>query len=389
MTRKTNTITYPFWMLEDLCPTEADILYHLEDWFKEKNHSFRQNYRDGTRYHKGQITKFTSQDRYRSTRWKRHYAKRVFAIRRAITEFGLLMYAQSEHKVKTWGLMNCPPSGGVWTAKNYPARPHLCHHMLCPWCYMRRYEYLKNACRLPETYTLQSPSSADTQCLGFGSFVNCTLFWAYQDWAPDVLTASNSLLYSPPEPWNTSGFDELTSACERYMKSKHPGQVSMRLHSPVIKLIQRDGVDVPVVGIMIAYVSAGSQTAETPQKIEHPQENLTLPGKVINIQRSENTEVGELLRAVQPFPLHALYSNPVDVPGFKTTTVGPQVTMSVLEAFKGKHAYRVTGRNRVRPVLQGSTSYKSSCSQQQCASSEESRTAVLRSREGGRLSLAI
>ena len=169
------------WKLEEIFPNFGDLLSNLDSWFEQSDHlhQFYKGRYSGQRYHKGQIGRFTQQDRRSGTKWKSHVARRLFAVHRALVDTCTKFHGMGDSAL--WLPKNCPPSGGRWTsdvhyAQNNPTGKR-CRHFLCPWCYLREFHDLRRIALFKDTSKVVLRSrDHSAKAAGLKNPVNITLF---------------------------------------------------------------------------------------------------------------------------------------------------------------------------------------------------------------------
>jgi hypothetical protein len=156
------------WKLEELYPRHAELLDTLDKWFSDPASSFHRGYHCGNAYHPGQIQKFYARQNRDGSKWMVRTAKRLFAVRRAVIKKSKYLLEAGLPDSETWLLRNCRPSGGKWV----PVGPRngftgsQCGSVLCPWCWMRRFETLKRILTTPEDQDVKTHRGKTTKGLG-------------------------------------------------------------------------------------------------------------------------------------------------------------------------------------------------------------------------------
>lgn len=149
------------WFLDEIIVPNIHSFHLLDEWYSREFHSFMEDvFHDGVKFHRGNITQFTKEDyRLNTTKesknnWRQSMAKRLFGIRCAAARrfTALNRYADSTLKNPFaandyWLACNCRPACGKWHVQNPNHNPRNptgkpCEHRFCPWCYIRRFEYI-------------------------------------------------------------------------------------------------------------------------------------------------------------------------------------------------------------------------------------------------------
>jgi hypothetical protein len=170
------------WKLEELYPEPTHTFFTTRAWLDQQFlRRFYSGRSSGTRYHPGQLDRFTRMDRRAGTRWRARYAKTLFAVRRAVVD-----YVQKHHSqdYDLWMLRNCQPAGARWKGSHYYNSPtgKRCQHPLCPWCYLRRFHDYRKLVLAPTGEDVKLIHRRGVKKgLGFGDKVNLTLVEARGD----------------------------------------------------------------------------------------------------------------------------------------------------------------------------------------------------------------
>jgi len=169
------------WSLEELYPNAAGVRHCLREWLKDRhfNRSYRGRYA-GSRFHKGQLRRFTDRDRRNNTKWEADMARRLFAVHRVVLEYAQAYMDCSKPERDLWLLKNCQPAGGKWVGSQFYRNSLTgcrCQHYLCPWCYLRKFQSIKNLIIFEKGAKVKYAHSGYIgEGLGFKDKVSLTLF---------------------------------------------------------------------------------------------------------------------------------------------------------------------------------------------------------------------
>jgi hypothetical protein len=279
------------WSLEKLYPGPWYILPTVHEWFdQEFVRKFYKGRNSGTRYHPGQLRKFTRQDRRDGTKWRAHLAKMLFAMRRAVIEYAREYHSRS---YDLWMLRNCRPAGGVWKGNRYYRGPtgKRCNHSLCPWCYLRRFNDFRNLCLSAPGKPVQFKHKNLTKPgLGFGASVNLSIFEAHGDAKLLHLFSQNEFRL------------RVQKACMRPYAQAEGGVERVRTpeFTCALRLFSM-GFDGKHFVLRMGHIHKN--------KLNQPRMLVGSPKGLcdhFSLTRYENLDIDDALRKAQPFPINLL-----------------------------------------------------------------------------------
>ena len=193
-------------------------------------------------------------------------------------------------------ILSCRPSGGYWTG---PGKILHCHHLFCPWCWLRRHNLLyrsligKPGCSLID-------GDRKVRGLGLGSRLHCLSFRAHGE-----------RFFSSPAALN-----ELRRLSEIEVKPFKTSRVLLRVVYPMTDLR----------GATVAFMS------------DRPFENITT-----GVTEFPTLEKGKLGVGVtdRKLPFSRLYASRMT--WIPEMLLQPELAGMVCEAFRGKNLFNVSG----------------------------------------------
>jgi len=190
-------------------------------------------------------------------------------------------------------ILSCRPSGGYWTGTG---RDLPCHHLLCPWCWLRRHDLLYRSL----VGKVGNRVATSTRGLGLGSRLHCLSFRAHGE-----------RFFSSPAALN-----ELRRLSEIEVKPFKTSRVLLRVVYPMTDLR----------GATVAFMS------------DQPFENITK-----GVTEFPMLEKGKLGIGVtdRKLPFSRLYASRMT--WIPEMLLQPELAGMVCEAFRGKNLFNVSG----------------------------------------------
>lgn len=294
------------WSLKKLFITDVHTFDLLDEWYSREYHSFMNTmFHAGLKFHPGNVTKFTKAD-YLDTKskiegrvnWRRNIAKRLFGIRYAaasrftqLNKYATEVLRSPLHADHYWLASNCRPTYGHWVMKNPNKNPNNptgkpCEHRFCPWCYIRKYEYL---CRLLGAEpTVMVKDYRGRTVYGTGPH----------------LKVSIAIYDSLGDPFNAAFIDQLATLCFTQASVKSAaahvkallGRTGRIVSTINVPLYSEDPDDQVMIGQRVAIFHTGNIDKAT---VGH--QGLT--------QSLENVELHAAVQYAMPYPVDFLRSD--------------------------------------------------------------------------------
>jgi len=191
------------WTLKQIFLAQGDLNRTLADWFERSEH-LRMTYGLVDRIYPD-VKAFDNPEH----KWQGTIARKLYAVYHLARGAAIRMHEDgSFDKFKTWRFLNCRPYGGNWTSA-YNAEKSAgkqCRSLLCPWCYLRRYDALRTLLKAPVTQEVRFPAGNVAHNPGITSPVSVTLFDSYGD------------LKSPKPEQDGLGTSELVGVCDPFSR---------------------------------------------------------------------------------------------------------------------------------------------------------------------------
>jgi hypothetical protein len=183
------------WTLKQIFLAQGDLNRTLADWF-ERNERLRMTYGLVDRIYPD-VKAFDNPEH----KWQGIVARKLYAVYHLARGAAIRMHeAGIFDPFTTWRFLNCRPYGGNWISAYdvKKAAGKQCRNLLCPWCYLRRYDALKKLLKAPVTEQIRFPAGnvvsnpgvlADAQ-----EGLSATVFDAYGD--GQIVTTESDTAYS-------------------------------------------------------------------------------------------------------------------------------------------------------------------------------------------------
>ena len=272
------------WRLTTIFPRQAELLELMDLWYKKYEwlHSMATAAKDV--YGKYLL-------RYGKDQWKSLTALRLYGLRLAVQRKSSDLYDSNHNqtlKNQVWRFLNCQPAGGCWVA---PTHAHhwtgcRCQTLMCPWCWMRRYQVFRNMCLLNSKDLAGNINGRDYLGMSLGSKVHVVWFDIKDT---DILNSRDT-------------FRRFQYFCHVNIKSgKRLGKkgpvlrTGLRLMAPLVQATAATEV-------RIGFVYTGDAIKD---RRAEPAEGFEGPG-VIMVSSEANRPVSEALSLLQPFPMELL-----------------------------------------------------------------------------------
>jgi len=173
---------YLSWTLKQIFLAQGDLNRTLADWFERSEH-LRMTYGLVNRIYPD-VKTFDNPEH----KWQGTIARKLYAVYHLTRGTALSMHeAGIFDSFMTWRFLNCRPYGGSWTSAydSKKAAGKQCRSILCPWCYLRRYDALRKVLKSPVTEQIRFPAGNIVSNPGVlvneKEGVSATLFDAYGD----------------------------------------------------------------------------------------------------------------------------------------------------------------------------------------------------------------
>jgi hypothetical protein len=166
------------WTLKQIFLAQGDLNRTLADWFERSEH-LRMAYGLVDRIYPD-VKTFDNPEH----KWQGTIARKLYAVYHLARGAASRMHEDGGFdKFKTWRFLNCRPYGGNWTSE-YNAEKSAgkqCRSLLCPWCYLRRYDALRTLLKAPVTQEVRFPAGNVASSPGLAIPISVTSFDAYGD----------------------------------------------------------------------------------------------------------------------------------------------------------------------------------------------------------------
>lgn len=171
---------YLNWNLEQIFLAQGDLNRTLDSWMG-RHELLRMTYGLVDRIYPD-LKKFDNP----SHRWQGVVARKLYAVYHLVRGAAIRMHdAGGFDPYMTWRLLNCRPYGGHWKSAYSPdsgkAAGKQCRSLLCPWCYLRRYDALRTLLKAPVTQEVRFPAGNTAHNPGLTVPLSISLFDAYGD----------------------------------------------------------------------------------------------------------------------------------------------------------------------------------------------------------------
>lgn len=170
------------WTLKQIFLAQGDLNRTLTDWC-ERSERLRMTCGLVDRIYP-EVKAFDNPEH----RWQGTIARRLYAVYHLARGAAIRMHeAGGFDPFSTWRFLNCRPYGGNWTSAYdvKKAAGKQCRNLLCPWCYLRRYDALKTLLKSPVTEPVRFPAGNIVNNPGVladaKEGLSATLFDAYGD----------------------------------------------------------------------------------------------------------------------------------------------------------------------------------------------------------------
>ena len=168
------------WNLEQIFLAQGDLNRTLDSWMERHEH-LRMTYGLVDRIYPD-LKKFDNP----SHRWQGVVARKLYAVYHLVRGAAIRMHDEGGFApYLTWRLLNCRPYGGHWKSAYSPdsgkAAGKQCRSLLCPWCYLRRYDALRTLLKAPVTQEVRFPAGNTAHNPGLAVPLSVSLFDAYGD----------------------------------------------------------------------------------------------------------------------------------------------------------------------------------------------------------------
>ena len=190
-------------------PTAIDL--HLQDWVArspslqfELSNASEGSYERRAQY--GLMIPFQQRSAADPQQaWQAPAAERLLAVQRFKNNTFRRWYTECP-EWRTLNEINCKPVGGHWRAsrETSPLLVTTCRHILCPWCYLRRYADICGKLSTSRTLHFRAANGVLTQGLGLYGLVNTIAFeyWGIEDdLTPWTLPRAGSLFSQQCHRW--------------------------------------------------------------------------------------------------------------------------------------------------------------------------------------------
>lgn len=130
------------WRL-DRIHSSGDFFKLLKSWFKQDVEALHAAYGIAEYKHLFNMRDFRRQNP-NGKKLERH-AFKLFVLRQLMSNLAVSLNSIGYRKSKSWVLSNCRPAGGRWVPRHWDHTPagKECGLLICPWCYLRRYERIR------------------------------------------------------------------------------------------------------------------------------------------------------------------------------------------------------------------------------------------------------
>lgn len=312
---------YLNWNLEQIFLAQGDLNRTLDSWMG-RHELLRMTYGLVDRIYPD-LKKFDNP----SHKWQGVVARKLYAVYHLVRGAAIRMHdAGGFDPYMTWRLLNCRPYGGHWKSAYSPdsgkAAGKQCRSLLCPWCYLRRYDALRTLLKAPVTQEVRFPAGNTAHNPGLTGLVSVTSFDIYGDVQVSKLEPLNTVSEGKRLPGgNVDPFDRAvqTDAKRRLnLTVKHrleepPGErttaakipeylCAVSTMAPVVR--KSDGK----VGIRSAYLH-NSQPPVGRTDFKLTGDDHAISG-TIEMRRFANLTVEGALLLVQPYPWELLDETP-------------------------------------------------------------------------------
>ncbi len=305
------------WWLEELNLNTRYCFTVLNEWFSTERHPFMTKYFwDGVKFHKGNITKFNQKDYYENKihdfrfHWRQRSARRLFGIHKAacerfmdLTRLSRALYtSHAKQTNKYWRVGSCRPYYGRWRMLNPPSHPRNpmgkpCEHRFCPWCYLRRLDYIHNLLAADPMISVKNYRDTLVKGIGPHSHVNLLTLDVLDDPRTEAYWTSftNNIL--------TQRKLNLAKHLFKLMLPIERGYVVGTFQTP---LYMEPEDSVVLIGCRIGFLYQG--------ELDSSKLDTTMLGDIVNsdssnIIKRNNIELSEALRFVMPYPVDFLRSD--------------------------------------------------------------------------------
>lgn len=329
------------WYLNDVYPAmTGDLLQTLTEPFE---HDVLQNLHNRLDFNHRNITRFEKMDLEQGgPMWRSVLARKLFSIRKvAMVKADQMMHGLdklSKEYNKFWLLKNCRPSGGNWMpdqklALNNPTGKH-CLSWLCPWCWIRRTEFLRAMSMAPAGQEVKLCGD-DSKGLGLPENVEMISFVVTGEIKPD---GSDDVL-------NEEVVGSLIRAADHAVTHRHLASggsyviqknkpefgVGLKVFAPIfVRKPQGTG---HVVGWKVSYIHDGSSSQLG---------DLTIPGiKPIQVHRFGSMPFMDALRLAYRSPIDLLHND-----------TAPNVIMRFVTVLKNKRYFTSKRFKKVQAPVQ-------------------------------------
>jgi hypothetical protein len=323
------------WTLKQIFLAQGDLNRTLADWFERSEH-LRMTYGLVDRIYPD-VKTFDNPEH----KWQGTIARKLYAVYHLARGAAIRMHeAGGFDKFKTWRFLNCRPYGGNWTSA-YDAKKSAgkqCRSLLCPWCYLRRYDALRALLKAPVTQEVRFPAGNTASNPGITLPVSVTQFDTYGDVKSaqtedlDLVRSINGFSNGSVNPLNRFVHNDVKRRLNLAVKHRLEDVtgdrttvadtpeflVAMSTMSPIVR--KSDGK----VGIRTAYLhNSNLPIGRTEFKLVG--DDHTISG-TIEMSRFAELDAERALLLVQPYPWELL-----DKP--------PAVQREVLSSLAGRGTY--------------------------------------------------